>query len=134
MPDLKDGETAYVKGSARLPYQIKNVGGVYSCSCPAWRNQSLPIERRSCKHIRSYRGEAAEAERLGQFAATESANQSANAKIAKKKAPALLLAETWNESIDPTGWLISEKLDGARAWWDGSRFISRGGNPFHAPA
>ena len=35
MPDLKDGESAQVQGSARLPYILKNVGGVYSCSCPA---------------------------------------------------------------------------------------------------
>ena len=52
MPDLKDGETAEVQGSARTPYILKNVGGVYSCSCPAWGNQSLSIERRTCKHIR----------------------------------------------------------------------------------
>ena len=65
MPDLKDGETAEVKGSARTPYILKNVGGVYSCTCPAWRNQSVSIERRTCKHLRCYRGEQAEQERLG---------------------------------------------------------------------
>ena len=52
MPDLKDGESAQVQGSARAPYILKNVGGVYSCTCPAWRNQSQPIERRTCKHLR----------------------------------------------------------------------------------
>ena len=56
MPDLKDGETAEVKGSARTPYILKNVGGVYSCTCPAWRNQSVSIERRTCKHIRGLPG------------------------------------------------------------------------------
>ena len=65
MPDLKDGESAQVQGSARVPYILKNIGGVYSCTCPAWRNQSLPIERRSCKHLRTYRGEQSERERLG---------------------------------------------------------------------
>jgi DNA ligase-1 len=29
--------------------------------------------------------------------------------------------------------LISEKLDGVRAWWDGKNFISRLGNIYHAP-
>jgi len=130
MPDLKDGETVYVQGSARLPYQIKNVGGVYSCSCMAWRNQSLPIEQRTCKHIRSYRSEAAEAARLGQVIAATPVTQ----KVPTTKVPALLLAESWGQDVDPTGWLISEKLDGARAWWDGTRFVSRGGNQFHAPA
>ncbi|KAG0660930.1 hypothetical protein C6P46_004203 [Rhodotorula mucilaginosa] len=36
---------------------------------------------------------------------------------------------------DPTGWWISEKLDGVRAYWDGeSQLWSRVGNPFSAPA
>src|SRR5438132_7561686 len=55
MPDLLDGEEIKVQGSAKQPYQIKNLAGLYSCSCPAWRNQSLPIDRRSCKHIRKLR-------------------------------------------------------------------------------
>ena len=54
MPDLQDGESTQVQGSARAPYILKNVGGVYSCTCPAWRNQSLPIERRTCKHLQNY--------------------------------------------------------------------------------
>ena len=69
MPNLKDGESAEVQGSARTPYILKNVGGLYSCSCPAWRNQSLPIERRTCKHLRAYRGEQVELERLGSLPA-----------------------------------------------------------------
>lgn len=32
-----------------------------------------------------------------------------------------------------SGWLMSEKLDGVRAVWTGSRFISRNGNEFVAP-
>jgi DNA ligase-1 len=31
------------------------------------------------------------------------------------------------------GWLMSEKLDGVRAIWDGSKLISRNGNQFFAP-
>ena len=65
MPDLKDGETAEIKGSARDPYILKNTGGVYSCTCPAWRNQSLGIEKRTCKHLRKLRGDAAEEARIG---------------------------------------------------------------------
>lgn len=44
-----------------------------------------------------------------------------------------LLANRWNESIDPTGWLVSEKLDGWRAIWNGSNFISRNNNIIKAP-
>jgi DNA ligase-1 len=31
------------------------------------------------------------------------------------------------------GWLMSEKLDGVRAVWDGSKLLSRNGNEFAAP-
>jgi DNA ligase-1 len=36
MPDLHDGESVEIRGSAQLPYIIKNVGGVYSRSSPAY--------------------------------------------------------------------------------------------------
>ena len=65
MPDLADGESTTMQGSGAKPYELKNTGGVYSCSCPAWRNQSTPIEKRTCKHLRKFRGEAAEVERIG---------------------------------------------------------------------
>ncbi len=129
MPDLKDGETAEVQGSARSPYILKNVGGVYSCTCPAWRNQSVSIERRTCKHIRSYRGEQAERDRLGSLApAVPKAT-----KEGEDTAPKLLLAHPWENDSDLTGWWMSEKLDGVRAWWDGKQFLSRLGNVYHAP-
>lgn len=28
----------------------------------------------------------------------------------------VLLAQTWDESVDPTGWIMSEKLDGVRCY------------------
>ena len=129
MPDLKDGESAEVQGSARTPYILKNVGGVYSCSCPAWRNQSLPIERRTCKHLRAYRGEKAERDRLGSLPAASPAAK----RPAKRTVPRILLAQRWENDIDLTGWWMSEKLDGVRAWWDGRQFLSRQGNVYHAP-
>lgn len=33
-----------------------------------------------------------------------------------------------------SGWLLSEKLDGVRALWDGRQLVSRNGNAFAAPA
>ena len=66
MADLGDGESVEVKGSGARPYVLRNVGGVYSCSCPAWRNQSVPIERRTCKHLRRLRGDEAERARVGE--------------------------------------------------------------------
>src|SRR5260221_9491801 len=123
MSDLPDGQTIEMQGSGSRPYVLKNVGGVYSCSCPAWRNQSLPIERRTCKHLRRLRGDAAEAERVGGVGPTPATA----AKLAVV-APPLLLAESWDNNTDPTDWHMSEKLDGVRAYWDGTGFRSRNGN------
>jgi len=62
---LKDGEIAYIQGSGKKPYELKNTGGVFSCSCPSWRNQSKNIDMRSCKHLRAHLGNAHEDARLG---------------------------------------------------------------------
>src|SRR5688572_9578943 len=122
MPDLDDGESVEMKGSGSKPYILKNVGGVYSCTCPAWRNQSAGIERRTCKHLRRLRGDAAEEERVGGAVPARPA-----AKAGDSTVPPLLLAESWDSVLDPAGWLMSEKLDGVRAYWDGKQFISRQG-------
>ncbi|MFO0841102.1 MAG: DNA ligase [Gemmataceae bacterium] len=127
MPDLADGESIEMKGSGSKPYVIKNVGGLYSCTCPAWRNQSLPIERRTCKHIRKLRGDPAEEARLGSPPPPRAPVN------APKEGPPVLLAETWDTEADLTGWWMSEKLDGVRAYWDGQQFWSRLGNTFVAP-
>lgn len=50
----------------------------------------------------------------------------------EKDVPELLLAFKW-EGQDPTGWWMSEKLDGVRAFWNGTKFVSRLGNEFMAP-
>lgn len=49
------------------------------------------------------------------------------------QAPPLLLAHSWEGDVDLTGWWMSEKLDGVRAYWDGSQFLSRLGNVYKAP-
>lgn len=124
--DLTDGESVEMQGSGSKPYLLTNTGGVYSCTCPAWRNQSLPIEQRTCKHLRKLRGDAAEQERTGGALPVRTTKE-------QKKGPAILLAESWDNAEDLTDWWISEKLDGVRAYWDGKQFLSRQGNVFHAP-
>ena len=62
--DLADGESIEVKASGSSSYVLKNVGGVYSCTCSGWRNQTSGAERRTCKHLRALRGDAAEARRI----------------------------------------------------------------------
>ena len=133
MPDLDDGESVEMKGSGARPYVLKNVGGLYSCSCPSWRNQSAAIERRTCKHLKKLRGDAAEADRVGQPAAPAPEAGGGGGPAPGKEGPPLLLAERWDNAQDLAGWWLSEKLDGVRAYWDGRALISRLGNPFHAP-
>lgn len=50
------------------------------------------------------------------------------------QAPAILLAQIYHDDIQVQDYLISEKLDGIRAVWDGQQFTSRQGHPIHAPA
>jgi DNA ligase-1 len=133
--NLADGQMCEVKGSGAKPYVLKNTGGVFSCSCPAWRNQSTPIERRTCKHLKKVLGEAFEAARVGGDMATPAMDPSESTPEAEgEKAPPLLLAHRWENDTDLTGWWMSEKLDGVRAYWDGRRFLSRLGNEYFAPA
>ncbi len=49
-------------------------------------------------------------------------------------APQLLLAHVASDDIDPAPYLISEKLDGVRAYWDGKTLRFRSGNMVNAPA
>ena len=128
MRDLDDGESIDVQGSGSKPYVLKNVGGVYSCSCPAWRNQSLAIEKRTCKHLRKLRGAQAEEDRVGAAVPAEAKEGKSDV-----QAPPLLLAERWDGVANLAGWWMSEKLDGVRAYWTGKLFLSRLGNPLHAP-
>jgi DNA ligase-1 len=134
MPDLADGESIEMKGSAAQPYILKNTGGVYSCTCPAWRNQSVAIERRTCKHLRKLRGDKAEEARLGGTLPQKLKPAAVGADEEEESGgPPLLLAQTWTTDVDLAGWWMSEKLDGVRAYWDGKQFISRQGNLYHAP-
>ena len=76
------------------------------------------------------RGDRAEAERTG-ARSLPAQPRGGNEAV---QPPPLLLAETWDGKLDPAGWLLSEKLDGVRAYWTGSVFLSRQGHRYHAPA
>ncbi|NKB81961.1 MAG: DNA ligase [Nitrospirales bacterium] len=47
--------------------------------------------------------------------------------------PDLMMATRYHPDIDVRQYLVSEKLDGVRARWDGTQLFSRGGNVFAAP-
>lgn len=139
MKFLNEGDKHYVQGSGKSPYEIKKVGGVVSCSCPAWRNLGGSIDNRVCKHIKKEIDPACLLPQAQTQAVAPGnplpATASAALAWSQPKAvevPPLLLAHSL-EDEDPTGWWMSEKLDGVRAYWDGSKFISRLGNEYHAP-
>lgn len=149
---LNEGDKVEIQGSGKKPYIVRKVGGVVDCSCPAWRNLGGPIDNRVCKHIKANIDPAcllpqAQAVFGGSVAVqaapvanpapvkltkTGKVSTAVGGAVVKDTAPPCLLAHKW-ENEDPTGWWMSEKLDGVRAWWDGKKFISRLGNEYHAP-
>jgi DNA ligase-1 len=48
-------------------------------------------------------------------------------------APALMLAAAYHPGLDLAAYWVSEKYDGVRAYWDGQRLLSRGGEVLQAP-
>ena len=48
--------------------------------------------------------------------------------------PELFLLKNYKQDSNISGWYMSEKLDGVRAYWDGEKLISRNGKVFTAPA
>ena len=56
------------------------------------------------------------------------------AQEASVTAPPVLLAHVAIRDIDPAAYLISEKFDGVRAYWDGKTLRFRSGNTVNAPA
>lgn len=47
--------------------------------------------------------------------------------------PRLMLATSYEAGIDVSEYWVSEKLDGVRGHWDGSRLVTRGGHAIPAP-
>lgn len=138
---LNEGEKTEIQGSGKNPYIVKRTGGVVDCSCPAWRNMGGNIDTRVCKHMRANIDPSCMAplqQALMGVAVPPAPKGSVKPPLTstpeadKDKEPPLLLAHSWDDE-DPTGWWVSEKLDGVRAYWDGEKFISRLGNVYHAP-
>ncbi len=45
-----------------------------------------------------------------------------------------MLAQSYDSKVhDPKGWLMSEKLDGVRCYWNGNTLYSRNGVKIRAP-
>jgi len=56
-----------------------------------------------------------------------------SAQLASTTPPALMLARDWQADLDPANYLVSEKLDGVRAFWDGQTLRFRSGRRIAAP-
>ncbi len=54
--------------------------------------------------------------------------------LVSAEAPAILLAEVYRNQVDVAQYLVSEKLDGVRAIWDGQTLRFRSGKSINAPA
>mmetsp|Transcript_11880 Transcript_11880/g.11796 ORF Transcript_11880/g.11796 Transcript_11880/m.11796 type:complete len:300 (+) Transcript_11880:407-1306(+) len=90
---------------------------------------------RTCKHLTEHLGREYELNRLKGVKGSKKRDQKANAKKGKKMPISLMLAETYDpDKVDPTGWLMSEKMDGVRCFWDGKNMFSRAGNKFFPPS
>ena len=48
--------------------------------------------------------------------------------------PSLLLLKNYKADINVTNWLVSEKLDGVRGYWNGKELVSRSGKAFAVPS
>ncbi|KAH8114532.1 DNA ligase/mRNA capping enzyme [Phellopilus nigrolimitatus] len=190
-PPLSPGQGELTLRGSNSVYKIKRTWDHYYCTCPAWRNQArVPVDARTCKHLRSVLGDAYEDARIKHMnpngtssgsAASKKKGKSVGKTATKRKKsdeddededgrgspkkarstksgskPAskvksddedgeesdadktkveVLLAVKWDleKGADPTGWWVSEKLDGVRVFWDGTRMLSRLGNPFTPP-
>ena len=56
-----------------------------------------------------------------------------NAFTASAEPPMLQKASAYTGEEDVTGWMMSEKLDGIRGYWNGKELMTRKGKPIHAP-
>jgi len=118
----------------------RNNHNVYYCDCHGWRFQSRPPNLRTCKHLNELLGLEYEQARLGEgnYQLSKPVFRTSTKISVKPSKPSKLtinplLANKWSDDKDPTGWWISEKLDGIRAIWDGKNLVSRLGNIFPAP-
>ena len=147
---LPRGKFTEIQGSGSKPYKVTHhEDGAFSCSCPAWRNQGASGLVRTCKHLKQLRGTQAEEKRILESDFERLARTLEDLPVGDPNPPArppppvvpvsppafqeVLLAEKWTPAVDPTGYWMSDKLDGVRGYWDGRNMFSRNGNKFDIP-
>jgi hypothetical protein len=63
MPDIPYGDFVEITDGGQK-YFLARLGDVYSCTCPAWKEQTIAEHRRTCSHLEQYCGEKAERNRI----------------------------------------------------------------------
>ena len=53
--------------------------------------------------------------------------------VVSTRAADLMLPKVYSPQIDVSGWLMSEKYDGVRGYWDGHQLLSKNGRKFYPP-
>lgn len=141
--DLENGKKIFMQGSGKMPYSLRKFNGGYSCSCPGFTMniKRNGIQATSCKHLKLIRGLEAEAIRCAEFSIAGSrhvsetlssaipASSGKNSTIPGK----ISLAHPWKIGIDPKNYIMSEKLDGMRAYWSAGKLWTRSGGEIIAP-
>ncbi|KAK0522280.1 hypothetical protein OC834_006343 [Tilletia horrida] len=98
----------------------------YTCSCPAFYWARGHVFKKTCKHITNAIGAERDQARLqqdfGPFLPIERATFGLPCPVPD------------GQKMTVAGWLVSEKLDGIRAMWDGSNLHTRSGNTILAPS
>ena len=61
--ELSVGESVEVQGDSGR-WTVKRTRSSYFCSCPAWKYQRLPVQRRTCKHLKRILGAEHEERRV----------------------------------------------------------------------
>lgn len=129
-----------VSGSKGASYEVTRKEDHIYCTCLAWKFMRAPIQERQCKHILQLLEGGDTSSTPPVKKRKRDADPSPCTPLSKTKRnkcdldaafePAL--AEKWTTE-DPMGWYRSEKLDGVRCVWTGTRLLSRNQNEIHAP-
>ena len=83
------------------------------------------VQATTCKHLKSIRGDLAELERCNEKKGV--CNPSSKDQRSYAIPGKISLAHPWKQSMDPTNYIMSEKLDGMRAYWTGKQLFTRSG-------
>jgi DNA ligase-1 len=90
------------------------------------------VQATSCKHLKEIRGDADEIVRCHESAGVVNPSHK---KVKLASIPAkIALAHAWKQTMNPNGYVMSEKLDGMRAYWDGKHLYTRSGLLVISPA